>query len=243
MKYFLEWKQSWLDLFKNLKLLIPDVLFLIFEGLLAFVLVWLSGLFPIIKTIYFEKDFSAVTNNLARVIVAGGIFIATSFVFGAGIRAVKYNFIKDVVKKKKVNLGKFFEYSGKDILRVILVRILLFLIITMTTGVLSLLGFISKSFLLLIPVAVIIYSLGVLFVYPIMFLKDKKVVDSVKLSFSYFKENLGHVLLVWIIVTFTGVIISYIIGLFDYIPIVVPLNVIVGLFVGVWSLIYLFKAL
>ena len=253
MKYFEEWKNSWLDLFQNLKLIIPDILFLILSGLIAFLILQISGLFPIVKTVYVDKDFSVITNSLVRVIVSVLIFGVTTFVLGAGIRAVKFNFIKDVVKNKKVDLSKFFEYSNRDVWRVICVRILLFLIffglligVGLISGLLSLV--LTRDVVILIGVGIlglisVIYAFSVMFVYPVMFLKGKKALDSVKLSFDYFRKNVKHVIFVWFIITLTGVGISYVVRLFSFAPLVISLNLVLGLFVGVWGLIYLFRAL
>ena len=93
----------------------------------------------------------------------------------------------------------------------------------------------------------IIYSFSILFVYPIMFLKGEGPWKSIKLSFEYFKKKVKHVIFVWFIVTITSYIITnilgYVIELTDNLQVVIPINVLGFLFVGVWSIIYLFKAL
>lgn len=257
MKYFEEWKNSWLILFNNLKLLIPDVVFIILSALIGLVILQVSGLFPIVKTVYVDRDFTVISNVLVRTIISVVLFVVTTFVLGAGIRAVKYNFIKDVIKKKKVDLSKFFSYSNKDVFRVVSVRIFLFLvflvlmlIIGIFSGLLSL--FLSKELIALATMFIlglisIVYSFSILFVYPLMFLKGESPWKSIRSSFDYFKKKTKHVIFVWLIITLTSYAITNIIGyVFDLtgsLQLVVPVNVLGLLFVGVWALIYLFKAL
>jgi membrane-anchored glycerophosphoryl diester phosphodiesterase (GDPDase) len=257
MNYFDEWKQSWLDLFGNLKLLIPDVVFIILSGLIGFVILQVSGLFPIIKTVYIDRDFTIISNVLVRTIISVVLFVVTTFVLGAGIRAVKYNFIKDVIKKKKVDLSKFFSYSNKDVFRVVSVRVLLFLvffvlmlIIGLVSGLFSFVlskELIALATMFILGLASIIYSFSILFVYPLMFLKGESPWKSIKISFEYFKKKTKHVVFVWLIIILTSYaitnIISYVFNVTGSLQLVVPVNIIGILFIGVWGLIYLFRAL
>ena len=196
------------------------LLFLTNLGLiLAFLLI--TGLFPLITknpSLLFEQDIGAIAtylnlsfgNNFLNIFLAFISFIIINFLVGSGLLAIKFGLIKMVAKNQKVTIKNAFKAGKMYTLRIIELKIFIFvcmalLILVLNTifpHVLSLsnsLIFITISYFM-IKISYQIINFILLFRYPILLTKNKRAFFTIKETFKFFKAKTKFVIATWIII-------------------------------------------
>jgi len=215
-------------------LIIPDLAIILFAFLLGILFVRLSGVYSFLKDIDFVnitqeqlfgliKDYSLT--NYMSLLIYGALFFILNFVFGASVLAFKYKLITQVVNKKKVELLKSLKNNFDFAWRVIKYRLFLFLIgvfiVVFLILFLSVFLYFDLKILGLILVALLFFlimfllQLFLYFVYPVMFLENKKVIKSLKSSFCFVKKNFNYAFVIWFVSMLIVVIISTAFNFFD----------------------------
>jgi len=233
-------KDSFIDLKKRLFLLVPDVIMLVMNIILALIFLMINGdvFGALIKNpgVLFQSGNGGildllnsfpVQSNLWKLIVSFAGFVIANFLFGAGLMSVKYVMIKDFLEKKKTSLKKGFRDGGRFMVKVVGVRFFVFIFISALTLILNFvfLEFVNISqsayFLLLVyllgNISFFFINLFLLFRYPILFLDGRTILGSLKGAFGITLRKPRIVFLTWLIIflitTFVSLFFS---GLFGY---------------------------
>ena len=241
-------------------LIIPDLTLVLFASLLGILFVRLSGAYLFFKDIDFvnitqEQLFGLIkdytSTNYMSLLIYGALFFILNFVFGAGVLAFKYKLITQVVNKKKADLLKSLKNNFDFAWRVIRYRLFLFLVGVLV--VIALILFLSVflyfdlKILGLILVALLFFlimfllQLFLYFVYPAMFLENKKVIKSLKSSFYFVRKNFNYAFAIWLFSMLIVVVISFVFNTIDkllsfafFYFVFVFVNVIVNIFLRVY---------
>lgn len=258
------YKKIFGDSWNNFKpvLLVPDLIKVIFAILFGILFVILSGFYSFLKGVnwtdvpkeevleLFKNYFSS---NLVSFIVYGALFFILSFVVGAGLTAFKYNLVTNIINKKRIKLFRSWKKSMDFIWRIILLRVLLFLVGVSVVLVLSLFLGIFFAFnlkvlgiiltLLLFFLVAFLLQIAFYFIYPVMFLKNKKAVDSLRSSVCFARDNFHYTFVIWfftlLIIFVTSLVFSiperFLIGAFSgvYVFVRMIINIFAGVYVDV----------
>lgn len=212
--YFDVFKKSWWKLKENLVLFVPDLVFAIYTLAFGFLFLKISGILNFIITntqiANSEVLLSFLRSNLFAIIASFLVFVIVTFVVGASIVSIKYSMMKSIVLKKKFSLKSAIKECRRYVLQVIWLKILVFLIGVL---ILFLLGLITQiilsgqqttvliSFWILFSLLAFAFiKILLMFRYPIMFLENNNALNSIKNSISYFRKNVKHVIVVFLIV-------------------------------------------
>lgn len=280
MNHFELLKKSFIELKNNFKIITPDLIMLGMNLVFALVFLLINGdLFSKIISdpgILFNAGSGGITrlldiiklhNNTLKVIISFAGFLFVNFLFGAGLVAVKYRAVKDLVQTRKVSLTRCFKLAGKDVFRVLQIRVFVFLLIS---GVTLLLKFIFDGFVnfytsayillslyLLLEISLFLVNLFLLFRYPILFIDDTSGLRAVKNAFLLTIRKWRFVLVVWFFIFFITTLVtlffSGIIGYLAYLArttlglaiLTIGFYLIRSLFslsIKLWLDIYLFRA-
>jgi len=224
--YFNIFKKSWYTLKDNLILFIPDLIFAICTLIFGFLFLKISGILNfLIANAQIESSevlLSFLRSNFLVIITSFVVFVVTTFFVGASVVSIKYSMMKNIVLNKKISLKNALKECKKYILQVIWLRILIFLI-----GVIVLfsLGFITKIVLsgqntvvlVLVWVLFALIAFGfikilLLFRYPIMFFENDNALNVVRNSIFYFRKNVKHVFIVFLIIFGVGILFNLVVA-------------------------------
>jgi len=193
----------YLKTWKNLKLIlfVPDFIIAIVNIILAYLFVNFSGLGKFISG--YDKLYNAlpflgkfISENIFSLVFFGLLFLVFNFVIGSGILSIKYGLMGDIVNKKKL---KFVEYSREYTKPIIILRFLIFLLISVLLLIITGVSFLIFSLfskgigitilLVLFFIILFILKLILLYRYPAMFLKDRSAFFAIRNSFLFFKRK------------------------------------------------------
>lgn len=232
--YFKLLNESWSLLRKNPVLLLPLLIsFLLLVGFIIFILIQLIIVFASagFSAFYSPKEILMRLISFWPVLLI--IAIADFFVLlaiTAYVRAMQIGAYRDVVLQKKITPEKIFSY-GKEYFKkyffVNLLRLLLFLpaIIIFIAFLIAFAAFVFKleifsatflavTFLLFIFAIIYAAILAFLLYFLDPVFSHQKLSERlspweiIKTSFNYTKNNLGHVLLTWLVTLLVSVIVS-----------------------------------
>jgi len=261
---------------KNLILFIPDLILLFSTILISIIALLVTGLLPkvlvnpsMIYDITTAKDvltgFFSTSGNIIRTVVSLILFVIVLFFVGAGLMAVKYSMIKQILDKKKITFKGSSSLATNFFWRIIILKVYLFLIIavpiflvfllisflfylsnTITITIGSILGVLAVIFLVLTVLAF-------LFRYPILILDNASPIKSLKNSLKFFKKNIKYVImcevLIIILTTLFGLLfnlpINYLQTLFESIYIFLFLVILrraIQIIPTLWTEIFIFLA-
>ncbi|MBL7051485.1 MAG: hypothetical protein ISS01_00180 [Nanoarchaeota archaeon] len=225
---------------KNLIVFVPDLSLIAFTYLLVLLINAYTGFGDIVSLLQngnlesldlLKEYFSA---NIFQLIISGTIFVVTTFFFGVGVYALKYEIIKDVVKGKKASIFKAYKISHKKFWQIVLMKIMVFLmsisVVLIVSFIVGLIYFIFSQFsvelarlltlfvaLVLILLAIFAIKLGILFRYPIMFMSNKNKAWSVlKESFIFFKKDPVYIFITWLFIFILSIVIWLFAGIINY---------------------------
>ena len=223
---------SFIDLKNNISLVIPDLIMLVMNAFLTLAFLLINGdvFSSLINNpgVLFRQDGGnivglldsvKVQNNLFKLVISFLGFLFVNFLFGAGLVAIKFGMIKEMIKKKKASLIMGFKEGGKNVMKVLQIRVFVFLLISIFTLGLNfaLNGFLSfsqsayilLSLYLFSEISVFLVNLFLLFRYPILFLDNVNGFTAVKKAFGFTFKKYGFVLSVWFIIFLITVLFSY----------------------------------
>lgn len=269
------YKEIFIKSWKNLQpiLFIPDLMLTIYNLVLGILLLKFTGIYDLfLSTIINQTPTSAINtltvffqDNLSRIIIA---FLTAlfSFVFvGAGIYAMRFGLMADVLKNKK-NLGikNIYSHGTNHFWKVVFMKFYIFIIsmaiLLVIISVTYLFTLITEDIIALgigILIAVFLiafFKMAFLFRYPMMFMYHHKPLKSIRLSLKYFLNkpyNVIKVLLIIIIMSLLVIPIDLLLTLslspnnysFILVIIVIFTKVLLDLIINVWSEFFKFNFL
>jgi len=261
--------RTWKDL--RLILFVPDTILIILNVLLGNLILMqtgignaLSGLrsLPLrLESLPLIESF--ISANFISLIFFGLFFVIVNFVVGSGLLSIKYGLMKGIVNEKTL---KFYEYSKEYFWKVVKLKFLVFLVMTLLVIVFGALAtlfyflFADKIayvlLILLMVLVLILLKLALLFRYPSLFLKDKSAFMAVRNSLLFFRKKFFTVVASLLVVVLVGVFLSFgyigITSLFNYVGrayyyyfiiffiVWQLLGIIINLVNNVWSDLFLF---
>lgn len=222
--YFKKTLDSFKALKKNLVLFVPSIIYLIITTILATILLNISAK-PLLEVVNLQ-DPQQITNAVLAIVgtsesaikfgISIGIFVLTTFFIGASLKSMDIYMYKDVLKTGKASLKKAFKNKNLYFWRIIGIRTTIFLIALIPLTIITLITLISpvKNLYIIatIPLALIgIYIyLSFFFVYPILAIENKGVIETIKLSHKYFRSNLRHILYTLLTITLLSIVFTVI---------------------------------
>jgi hypothetical protein len=187
-----------------------------------------------------------IENNFIKIGLSFGLFFVSAFLVGTGTTASKYELITDLIKNKKLTLSEAVTYSYKNFKKVLVTKILIFLLTLLLTLVLFILA--GVSYTIYQPLAYVItllilfiFNLAIFFRYPYLFLKNKRPSTSIKDSIKHFKNHPKHVFIIWLITILTLLVTQIIINFFS--TIVPYVFILIGLYINLSLTVYRFRSL
>src|SRR3989338_2357462 len=95
-------KKSWYLLFYNLRLALPDLLWVTSTIVIGSIIGYFAGIYSLLTNgVTSQALFSLLKEQYLRVIVSLGIFFFTTFILGVSFASFKYLMIREVVTGKK----------------------------------------------------------------------------------------------------------------------------------------------
>ncbi len=258
--------RDWGLLIRNLKLFVPDILFLVVSGLVGVVLLMIIGLWDVILANFgdvnlFSQSLSSfVETNFVKVFIALALFLVSSFIIGSSTSAMKFGMIDELLVKKKTSIKGGCKLSKKFFLRVVLVKLIVYLIVGVLGFIMfSLLALLSsffsifKSFVVSIAVGFglwLVMRLAFLNIFPIMYFENKGVLMSIKDSYLFFQRKFKYVVSVFLVMVFViGIfygfnrfILGRLFGLVDVVFLAVIVNLVINWIPNLWSNLFIFDA-
>ncbi len=256
-------KKSWLELKKNIVLLLPDLINVLFIMALGYVILSITGLYDFFKDMplllnsenYYDTLFF-IQNNLSTMILGAIIFVVVAFFVSIGISAVKFGMIRDVVNKKSASIKSGLGYVNKYYWRIFGVKIWTFLIYLGVIIATLILYFVLSALqlgitavivsIIFLIVLVILVVLKLLFRYAALFIKNSDSKKAIGLSYKFFKENKGYSLIVLCWVILVALVVSIIFDILGLIPgigdIIQSLESLATIIISVWANIFLFNS-
>lgn len=237
-------KQGFIAVKDNLNLFLPDIflglIILIMALLFVFINDFTSLFMSLAKTSetarlsVIQSYFANLQGNtyaLWRILISMIAFVLIGILVGVKFNSIKYDMMKDYVEGKKVSFVQSYKMWTFYFRRVLIIKILLFLIFAVVLLavllIVTLLGILVYKFtwgkvllvalgLLLIFIGFVWVKLLTLFVYPVLFLdRDFTAVKAMKKSFEFFKKNKKYVVSVFLIIVGISILASIITSLIN----------------------------
>lgn len=233
-------KDSWFKFKKNLSLVFPTLLSILFMfGVIVLLLIegliisaFSGGAFT------FEDIFTA--KNIIILIIFGIIDFAIILAIGSYIRSMEIGMLMDVAQKGKTSVSNMFLYGKRLILKyfktmlflLLAVYLPIFLIIfgliklvLLLTKYVTIFSIISEMSLIKYPIIILgviilfllffAISWFLFFIEPMIVVKKDNPIEITRSSFLYTKKNFKHVLVVWGTVMLVVIIISIALSLIE----------------------------
>lgn len=178
----------------RLKLILPDLLFFILGLILIATFANISGLADATPDTLESEIEAYVTQNFGSLIGSLTAFILIAFFIGAGLKAFKLRMILEAMKGKDFKLSKIFKDSHRFYWRVIVIKILTFLIL-LGALILSLFAFslfarVHELIAWVVATLIMLYFIMALMLKEAsLFQKNKSALESIVDSFKTFKKN------------------------------------------------------
>lgn len=235
---------------KNYKVLVPDILFILIALVISLIFAFASGIIPIIFSQNFEEAlryFIENTSNLIRLIISLAMAIILTFLVGISVTSTKYEFIKNILYNKKITLKKAFINSKKYFMKVFAIRISVFLLylipILITALIINLFKNTIITFILLIILSLylVILTISLIYRYPVLFLRNKNVYETLSASYKYFRKNIKYTLFILLTVFLVAFLIGFAISLIRFtIPSIQNASLLTAVSIFVYTIIRLF---
>ncbi len=232
-------KDSFRLLINNKILFFPDLLFYLFSLIIGYYFLHFNGLL-----LNFNFDYTFLTARIKEIIsnspsfiklvYSAVAFILFSIILGIGTTTLKKVMISTLTKNKKIKLSESYKSSSKFWFRLFLLRFILSFLVLFVFFIFFIIGVIIVKFRTSLPILwmallgllfilLVLSSLYLklifLFVDPIMFLGNKSVFNSIKVSIDYFKINRKNVYMTFLITLAismgAGLVIFIIFKMFD----------------------------
>ncbi len=233
MGYFKTLSKAVNEIFRSPIVLLPKILYVLFFNIFS-LLLYRFGKFSDLHTLIsnlqtnvvtnlekFEPIFKFFQNNIVHLMVSFCIFVIATFIVGSGLMAFTYYMLAEIVKKRKFTLYNAWKKGGKYFWKIVLVRILIYLISVLFAifiGVLAIVAykFTSKFYtitlasiaLVFLILGVIILKFGLMFSYAILFLETKNPFKAIYRSFLFFKKRPMHVFYVWLVILLVNIAVA-----------------------------------
>ncbi len=266
IRYGLLLKESWKDLTNNIIVFFPILVSIVLFLTLGMIIV--LEIFTL-KILGFTLTKASLTS--INFLVALGIIMFIDFILLLLIIAVvkgsEARIFNLIVNNKKADSGDAFtgikQFTG-IFFRLEVIKLLIIFLPLILLGLIGLLGFlVSKGLgiglliifgiigLLYLIAALVILGFGLFFVEPLISTgKTNSAVEGIKQSLGYTKDNLGHVLLTWLIVAGFNIALYLIFELFSlpflFFPLIyivlMPIYFVLNIVVGTWLRLFIFNS-
>src|SRR3989344_4109555 len=248
---------SFVDVITNPIIFLPDLVSLIYVIVGTYILVIATGLVDHYSSIILMSQNLAtdqlatnfntfIENNFIKIGLSFGLFFISAFIIGTGTTASKYELITDLIKNKKLTLKEAFTYSHQNFKKVLITKVLIFLLTALLIIGLFILAGVGYTIYqplgyIITLLLLFVFHLAIYFRYPYLFLKNKKPLTSIKDSIKYFKNNPKHVFLIWLVTILTLLFTQILTSFFNT---VIPyLFILIGLYINLSLTVFRFRSL
>ncbi|MBI4149949.1 hypothetical protein HY488_00940 [Candidatus Woesearchaeota archaeon] len=220
-------KTSFRKLEDNPVLFVPNGLALLTSFVLAFGLLYMTGILRVIiavpvtltKGVYLATAiYALMAANPIRFWGIVVLYLLAEFFVSLFFVTTKYGMIKEVILTGKTTIARGFAFGKKHLLNVVGIYFASLLMIMVPIVIFLLLGLLLLPYSLLAGMLVlglfillgllyacfIIYRL--VFVYPVMAFEREGAMKSIKDDFHYVKTHVGHTFITWIVLMCFGVV-------------------------------------
>jgi hypothetical protein len=270
--YKIPFIKSW----KNIQpiLFVPDLILAVYTLFIGILLFNYIGFNDLINTQILTQDAESLfpvlyqffISHYWKIIVSLLVFVVSHFIFGAGIYAMRFSLLFDVIKKRKnLSIKTMYIGAAKNFSRVVLMKIYVFIL-----GLVIVIGLIALTYALsfvidntnviwgialaLLLLIIIFFKLALFFRYQVMFLYNYRPLKAMKKCLKYFIKNTDKVVIIWLIIASLGFIIiplDLLMGLslvplhyeFSFIVMVIFARILLDIILNVWSEFFKFNFL
>ena len=225
----------------KLKLLVPDIIFLIISFILLTIFTNYTGIAGLS-----EKELTlSISNNFKQFLISISTFLIIGFFIGARLKSFKLMMILNAVESKKNKILDSYKKSKKFYWRIIHLKILSFLIFLIAfiaaIVIYSLIETIFTKLALAIVILIfLILVLSLFFREAALFQKDIDPIQSIFNSFNTFKNNKFPVLTIVIIVFLINLGIAAMSNIVSY-EWLLPAYMLIVLLISAWSYLFIFN--
>jgi len=201
-------KRGFRDVFSHPNIFLPDIFGLLMTFAIGWVAFYFSGLDFLLQDIKLGGDdvlnglssyFFSGSGDIARVLFSLIGFFITTFLIGAGLQVAKYGMFKDMLNNKKPGFFRsLFRDNKKYYWKFIGMKIAVYLTFALGFIVALLFGllfigfskiFAAWAFAFAFALLFIYLMLNMFFVFPILFLDEKGIKESMRMSFGFVRDN------------------------------------------------------
>ncbi len=256
-------KKSWKDI--DFRLFIPVILlnvaniilfllFFAFNGILSANDILMQSFEPL-KTLT-AAEFLGLLRS-AKFVVSGIIFLILSFIISSSFIAMKFAMTSSIVKRKKLSTKEMLDHGLSDLFKVMSLRAIVFALIFVMGIVVLLAAMMISAFnaslagVLMVALALIvsiIFGLGLLFRYAIMFMLETSPVNAVKKSFNYVFSHAGIVIIMVLLMFLVGfipvILMQWLLTLSTagfFAGLMTLLGIAYSLVIDIWSALFIFN--
>ncbi|MBT3262017.1 hypothetical protein HN992_01025 [Candidatus Woesearchaeota archaeon] len=192
------------------KLIVPDLIFIIITIFLMNLFASYNGILSVSQS---ELQ-SIVIANFGQVLGSLIVFALAAFFIGARLKSFKLTMILDAINNKNLNLIKSYKDSKKFYWKVVLLKVLAFLVFLLTfTLSLIIYSLLESNYLRLATILpIIIFAVIALTIFyreAILFIDKKSSTKSLISAFKFFKKSKVKVLLAALLIAAINFIIFY----------------------------------
>tara|TARA_Y100000310_G_scaffold18086_1_gene17849 strand:- start:3690 stop:4487 length:798 start_codon:yes stop_codon:yes gene_type:complete len=225
----------------RLKLLVPDVIFLIISFILLTAFTKYTGITGLTE----EQISTVIVENLTQFLGSMTVFLIVGFFIGARLKSFKLMMILNAINSKKNEIVDSYKKSKKFYWKVIVLKLLSFLILlgvfVAAMVVYSLIELIHPGFALAVVILMFtILALALFFREAALFQKDIKPTEALSNSFKIFKKHKLLVFIIMVIVFVINIGIAAISNLLSQ-EWLLPVYMFVVLLISAWSYLFIFN--
>lgn len=210
--------KSWVNLKQNWKLLVPD---LIYRVVIVFISFYFLDYFNVISAVINSESFGfefliPLISNALKVVIPLLLF---EFLLSTAADSIRFGLINDLIKKNKCILSRGGNYVKSyyfSILKMKLVVGLIYVVAALLTFLVAVLfnftvlkEYTKVIFFITAGLVYLFMSLSLVFKYPILIMENKKALNSVLLSYKFFRNNFNYTAKVGIIIGLLALMVPY----------------------------------
>ncbi len=197
-------RKSLVDVKDNVVLFLPELVYFVLIMLGVLAVIFATGITPVLESLVGQPQEKVqealqqfLTENFAQVLATFLVFLASAFIVGSSLMAMKLGAAAAVVQKGSTDLRTLLA-ARRSTGWIILARFLQFLcylpslVIGIIVFVLLYNVYQQAAFWAAISLAIIgffLTSMALLFVYPFMYLKQLRPLDALRASLSFFQKH------------------------------------------------------
>lgn len=220
MDYYFGTKKSFLDLFKNPRIFIPDIAYFVIQLISSSVLFssdLIKGVFnfnSLEQELKNEIASQLAGNSLLQVIASISIFVIFSFFLSVGIEALKFHMMSRVVIENKCSLRQAWKARWKNYIKLGLLKAMVYIIFAAIAAVIAsplivLQASKTKYLFLALAIGIALFiRIALLFAYQYLFLKNEGPLQAFGNSILTLKRRPLHSFASWGIITAFGILLA-----------------------------------